>query len=347
MRVEDRLARALREEAGAVEVDVARLHAETLRRVAARPAPRRGSRVAVPVAAAVVVLALAAGVLALVQGLRGIDLPGPASNGPVDRGFSCAHRETLDLVHPVDDAFQPTLANGAAAFAREVRAPRHALTISGRTATLRLGNADGSLASRTRFTRAGNGPFRAVEAVLCTGAGGGILVPGEDLLRLGPHSSATPYPSSIVQGSSPVLVDDRSYYDVAGLVRHRSLWAAQCGRRVCLSSGQPDAFTTTSLRPDGRPHDLTSLVVPADQTVGRTLTLGLWAVYDRDETVTSVRVERRDGTDLPAVRLTGRGWTGRIHVVAAPPRQVVSVALDTVDGRTRRWARTSVPGYTG
>ncbi|MGZ4535664.1 MAG: hypothetical protein ACXVXE_08970, partial [Nocardioidaceae bacterium] len=125
---------------------------------------------------------------------------------------------------------------------------RYTLTTHGGTATYRLGNADGTLASVSRF-RSVDGQWRPVTATRCVGASGSALVPAPRLGTLGRHGF-TPWPTTAFFGRSTygaVLVDDRAHYDPAGLVRHLSVYAEPCGHDICLVSG------TGLLRDPSRP----------------------------------------------------------------------------------------------
>jgi hypothetical protein len=76
-----------------------------------------------------------------------------------------------------------------------------------------------------------------------------------------------------------VFIDDRSVYDYTGLVtRHRSIYVAPCGRRLCWVTGEPGSIVTDRLAPDRR-HDVIGLFFLADDMVGRTNPLEVSAYW--------------------------------------------------------------------
>ena len=344
MNIEERVARELQREADRVTVDVTALHAATRDRIEARdhvPAARRGR--ALPLLAAAVVLLVvvlgAGSALLLHPGTSSADHSATSPAGGVETTFSCEHRTTIDFTRPqTDDAFVPTLEDGPAVFARTVQAPRWSYAVDGDTATLRLGNADGSLASRTTFART-SGAFEPRKAELCSGVDGGIVDPGRGGVTLG-HRGADAYgPSGMVDDPDrAVLVDDRPYYDASGFRRHRSLWASPCGRALCLAAGRPRSYVAARVRLDsGHPavQDLTDVFLPPDDLVGKKQPLGLWVVYDPDRTVTDVYARDASGHRVvDARRVAGPGWTGPAYFVLAGKAQVVDVAVESPDGMT-------------
>src|SRR4029077_7246167 len=93
----------------------------------------------------------------------------------------------------------------------------------------------------------------------CAAEDCGILVPGDDPLRLGARETK-PYParSMIDNPATAVLVDDRSTYDVAGRGKHTTRWASQCGPRICLVGGTPNAMVLPEIKAGKPPGDITS-----------------------------------------------------------------------------------------
>jgi hypothetical protein len=346
MSAEETLARALHEEADRVDVDVAALHARTGERLTAdRRAPRPRSWPRVVLVAACVVLLLAAG-LAGTRLLLDGHLPGPgpgltAQRGDVATRFTCPRQVTVDAVgRQRDDSLLLDLRGGPAAAASSVEAPMYSYSRDGDTATLRLGNEDGSLASTATFHRSG-GQWVLDTTVKCAGIGGQVLVPGDDPLRLG-RRDQTPYPAArmVDHAERAVLVDDRDYYDVTGLVHHRSMWAVPCGKQLCMAAGNPSSLVLDDVPSgDGHPlvRDESSLFLPPDDLVGRPQPYGLWVVYDPGRRFDAVYARDPVGRRVAVgVRLEGRGWTGRAYAVLAPRRQVGDIAVETPTGLTTR-----------
>ena len=221
------------------------------------------------------------------------------------------------------------------------RAPRYDYDETGDRATLRFGNADGSLASAATFARTGDG-WDLVTTTKCAGEGGGILVPEADPLRLG-RRDFQPYPARRMteQPDRAVLVDDRGYYDVAGLVHHRTIWASPCDRGICLSAGRPDAHVIwTPDHPRGLvPEDLTSLMLPPDDSVGRPNPYTFWMVMDPDGSVLDVHGTSSRDIRTDAVRIEGPGWTGRLYLLLQRKDALDTVVVRTVSGSTSYPAR--------
>lgn len=334
MTVEERVSRALREQAETVDVDVARLHAATVRATRhRRPRPRRGAVVLL----LTTVVALAAAVLGAAMLIQGSRTEVPSDPVPdrtsVARAFTCPRQITVDDAgRRVDDSFLPSLRGGPAAAATEVGAPRYGYSEAGRTATLRLGNSDGSLASLSTFRRTGDG-WDLITTRKCAAADGGVQVPGAGNGRLGVHES-TPYPADdmVENPDQAVLIDDRSSYDVAGLVRHRSMWVSPCGRSLCLASGTPTAMLMDTVRADGLPRDVSSMLVDPDDSEGRPKPWGLWIVADPGRTVVGVHATTRAGREVEAVRHRGPRWSGQVYVVLARAETVATLTVQQVEG---------------
>ena len=341
MNIEERLTRALGDEAEQVDADVARMYAETMHRLA-EPRVRRTGELLWPLVVTVAVLALLVGSVAIIRhgGLRLIGPAGTSKVGGVSTSFTCGGQISVGDAagRKQDDSFLPSLDRGPQDAADAAGAPRYSYVENGDAATLRLGNADGSLASVSTFRRSSAG-WELVTTTKCAADDGGILVPGDRPLRLGTRET-TPYPAGswIRNPTSAVLVDDRSTYDVAGLARHRTMWASQCGRRICLVDGTPTGFVSTEVKAAKAPADITSLLLEPDSMVGRTPSLVLWVVYDADRSVPSVEMRLRDGTTRAAERISGPGWRGRAYLALGRPGEVQSVQV-----RHRGGATTTYP----
>lgn len=341
MSVEERLSRALHDEADTVDVDVQRLYVRTWARLDAGTPPRpRASRTWVPLLAVAAVLVVVAGGLALDRlgdAVRTIGPAGDSRRGEVASTFTCPRQVTVDDAgRRQDDSFLPSLERGAGAAADELGAPRYAYDETGDRATLRLGNADGSLASRARFARAG-GRWDLVTTTRCAGEDGGILVPEAQPLRLGGRD-ATPYPARGMtdQPGRAVLVDDRSYYDTAGLVHHRTMWASPCDEGICLSAGRPTSYISwTPDHPRGLvPEDVTAVLLPPDDAVGRPNPYVLWMVMDPDGSVLDVHGTCTRGIRTAAVRVAGEGWPGRLYLLLQRRDALDAVVVRTASGAT-------------
>lgn len=346
MNTEERLTRALHDEADRVDPDVGRMYAATLRRLA-KPRARRTGKLLWPLLGTVTVLVLVVGSVALLQhrGPKTVVPAGTSKEGGVATSFTCPGQITVDDAgRKLDDSFLPSIDvpphvhvsqdRVAQAAADEVGAPRYTYVENGDDATLRLGNADGSLASVSTFHRSA-GRWDLVTTTKCAAADGGILVPVDDPLRLGAHGTK-PYParSMIENPASAVLVDDRSSYDEAGLVKHRTIWASQCGPRICVVGGTPNSMVLPEIKAGQPPGDITSLLLDPNLMVGRTRSLVLWVVYDADRSVTSIVMRLRDGTTLPAKRISGPGWRGRAYFALGRPDEVQSVQVRHRGGTT-------------
>lgn len=340
MSVEERVARALRDEADRIDVDVVGLHAATRDRL--RPRPGNRLRSAPALAAAVAVALVLVGGVTFTTVLREVGvgvldaMTGTSEKGGVASDFTCPRTVTVDDAgRRSDDSFLPDIGAGPRHAADAEGAPRYEYSSSGDRAVLRLGNADGTLASTATFRRRGGG-WDLVTTTKCAGAHGSILVPERDPLRLG-RRAATPYPGREMVGAEAVLVDDRSYYDVAGLVHHRSMWAAPCNESLCLASGKPTSMVAGEAAPPRGKHtrvrDISSMFLPPDDMVGRKNPFRVWVVYDPARRDTGVWARSASGDRVAeAKRITGPGWRGQAFLLLAPAGAVTEVVVDTPDG---------------
>jgi hypothetical protein len=338
MTVEEHLRDALSAEADALDVDLLRLHAETWERSAPRSRARRGP--ALLVAACVLLVAGTAVTGALLTGLgpgRHADLvTDRPDRAHVDTSFTCADQRTWrfeDGRSVGDDGFVPDLTGGPAAMARSVGAPRYALDVDQDTATLRLGNTDGTLASRSDFARGPDG-WLPVRALTCQGDGSPLVEgPGGDADRLAvrpgtPGAADDPPLRAGDVGPDARLLDRRGYHDVSGLLHDRTVWAAPCGRRLCLQAGVRDARVTTEVPPGIPPTDATTVFLPPDDMVGIAPPYALVVVHDRDAAVTW-----RDtaGTEQDAQQIDGTWF------VLAPHDALAEVVVRPPGGEPRGW----------
>ena len=348
MSTEERLSAALHEQADGIDVDVARLHAATRSRLPRSRSPRHGVWLR-PAVAVVAVLAVVAGVAAVVRGgddPRGVAPAGTIKAGGVASAFTCPGQVVVDdKGREVDDSFLPSLARGPRAAADAAGAPRYSYVRQRDKATLRLGNADGSLASTSGFERVGDA-WELRTTTKCAGMDHGILVPVRDPLRLGARHT-DPYPSKgLTDGSDlAVMVDDREYYDVSGLVQHRTMWAYPCEKVFCVSAGRPDAKIIWTGEHPKRPvpEDLSQVFLPPDEATNMRNPYGFWAVYDPQGTVRDVRTSSSSGAGAAAVQVAGPDWPGRLYLLLQPWDEVDAIAVRTAAG-TKTYPKAGITG---
>lgn len=237
--IEDRLRQALAAEAEARDVDVHQMHAELTDRLV----PTHRGRRTVPVLAATASLALASGVAVGIAVVNPDDRQSvTAGETEVDAEFTCPAQEPVDLSGAQDEFLPDLLGRTPAQIAAEHDAPRWSFDEQGASATLRLGNDDGTLGSATTYALR-DGEWVMTSSVVCGNGSPGA--PTADELRLGEHG-VEPWPARGVldpgdRDVEPVFVDDRPVYDYSGLVtRHRSIYVAPCEQKMCFGIGQPD-----------------------------------------------------------------------------------------------------------
>lgn len=355
MRLEDRLGRALHEEAEAREVDVQRLYAETQSRLAHRRGRSTGTAVrrtgwSRPALVAAAVFAVAgAGWIApgLVEDVARWAGPAGTVEGGVEDTFSCPAQDNIEFgPGEDDDSFVPEFPDGAAdRFAHDTGAARYEFERDGESATLRLGNADGSLSSVSTLRLVGD-RWEPVQVVRCEGDDG-ILVPVADADRLGVHGGPAWDPAlrpDPERYPGTVVVDDRAYYDVAGVPRRRMIWVEPCGRRVCLTAGIETSHVSGAIRAGAfRPQDKTFSFLPPDDMVGRRSPYLLYAVYDRLDEVARVSWDSRAG-DITWVEPVARGgWQGQLFLVLAPYDEFGVLTVHPRDGEARNFTAEQIP----
>ena len=348
MRVEERLVRALHDEADARDVDVQDLYAATRDRLGATsPVRRRHGWVRPAVAAASVLTVAATGVAGMMLMFDGVPGGEPATEvAEVDDSFTCPAQQTIRFgPGNDDDSFLPALDRARRPAGDAAGAPRHEVVDEGRVTLLRLGNADGSLASVSTFRPDGDG-WRRVEATVCTNHTGNLVpVPGAD--RLGDHEGLGSSQDQFTAADFPagsVRVDDRASYDVAGLARRRSIWAEPCGRGVCLTAGaEKTTITTGRVRPDPfRPEDRTSQLADPDDTVGKESAYRLIAVYDREGELSRVSWDTKDGEVTWVQPVLGGGWRGQLFLVLAPTEELRVLTVHPKEGEGRNFTADQI-----
>ncbi len=307
--IESRLSRALGETAEARDVDVGRMRVELSDRLdATPPRTRRVLPVLAAAAAVVVITGTAVGLRAL--GDDDGDWAGDAGDGQVDTKFTCPAQVPVDL-SGAQDEFLPDLSDQRPVdVAEEYAAPRWRFDDEGDTARLLLGNADGSLGSITTYTR-GDGGWVMVESTVCGDGTPGV--PTADALQLGRHGGE-PWPAKGIldpaEGSArSVFIDDRAVYDYSGLVkRHRSIYVAPCGQRLCWVAGEPKSIVIDRLAPD-RMHEVTGVFYLPDDMVGRPSPLKVTAYWSPDGS----------GDQGSMTRFTDPSWGGGVLYVGVEP----------------------------
>lgn len=333
-RIEERLGRALSQEAQACDIDVHALLADTRERLPRRRSPRRTPLVLAGLAAATVAVA---GIGPGLDRLGGDDPV--ASDQRVDATFSCPVQQPVDL-SGAQDEFVPDLTERTPArVAEEYGAPRWRFEEDGTTARLLLGNADGTLGSLTTYTRSQDGAGWSMVASSACG-NGSPATPTSDALRLGLHGTEPHPPADALavgdRGLARVLVDDRSVYDYSGLVtRHRSLYVAPCGARFCWASGLPGSSITTQ-SPAGSGderaglRDLSNIFFLADDQVGRDQPFVFLAIPD--QTGASSFEITTDTATFSGVRLRDPSWGDRALWVVLVPFAEQTVRADLSAG---------------
>ncbi len=328
-RIEDRLRKALTDEGDARSVDVLRMRGELTDRLGGRPRRRR----VLPMVAAAVLLAGGAAV-----GVQTLDdgdgKPDTASSGEVDSEFSCPETRSVDL-SGAQDEFLPDLSGWTpAGVAKEYDAPQWEFVEDGDTARLRLGNADGTLGSETRYERRG-GEWQMLAATAC--GNGTPAAPTSGALRLGAHVER-PWPADGLlsvgtRGVAPVLVDDRPVYDYSGLTTsHRAIYLAPCGLRLCFAVGEPDGVILPKLRTfTGRDAGILGSMChffEPDDLVGRSSPYVLLVAWDALGQTTDLTVAGPGGT-YDGVAFTDESWGPQqvwLALVPAPPEGVKLLA---------------------
>lgn len=281
-----------------------------------------------------------------VDGSRGGDLPvGPedgrqrvteATNGTVADVFTCPSTIPYDF-GAGDSALESAALDGPRAFADAMGAARFELVGGPQATVLRLGNEDGSLASLNTMHRTEQS-WVLDDMTACDGRDN-MLVPAPNHGELGVHGSE-PWPSEEVLGGRPqaVLVDDRAYYNAAGVVRHRSLYAFRCGEDVCFAASDGTDVTAEFVRGDTVPKDLTPVFLPDHPLQDQPPPYSFLAVYDPDEQVTRVAWEPSRGGMLTWVDPMDDGaWPGNLFLVLAPHDPDGTVLVYPRDGGVRAY----------
>ena len=334
MSANDDLRAAFDEAAAEHDVDVTAMYVATRLRLSEARADRSHKRetartVLLAAAAVVVVTGIAVGSPTIADRLFADETTSPA--GEVDNGFTCPVQATTDFATSRDDSFLPELSGDGVPVWEEQAPALHAVEQSGSTALLRVGNADGTLASITTFERRGAG-YRRVSVTKCvneqpTGAEPPPLV-GNDL----PETSSLLRPRDVAPDA--VVIADRLTYDVAGLVKRIRILAYECDDRLCLEAGSRGGTVLRSRLPSTlRPVDLTQLLADPDDVVGVEPAQRLVAVHDRDGALAEVSWRDRAGGRTVVTPITVTGRSGRLFLVLAPTEALASVSIVDATGQ--------------
>ncbi|MEU8226223.1 hypothetical protein [Kribbella sp. NPDC048915] len=254
---ERRLTRELDRAAAAKTVDLDQLWEQVQERTGTGARSRR--RLAPYLAAAAVALVLVVTAALLADGNRTsgpVTTPdvSPTQQGPrqaVIGGWACRYQRTIEpgtnsvTGRPVRAVLDPSTAP-AEAVAYGV--PQYQFSFTATTGTLDYGDASGRRIARTELTRTATG-WLVGRRTVCSGPAGR---PSPSPVALGRH---TPEPLPLdpkaaqVKAnppvSDPILLDDRTYYDAAGMLRHRSLYvfATEDGYEFASMPGDSSSLT--------------------------------------------------------------------------------------------------------
>ncbi|TCC31450.1 hypothetical protein [Kribbella sindirgiensis] len=235
---ERRLSRELDRAAAARTVDLDELWEQ----VQARTARKRRRSLAPYLAAAAVGVVVVVTATLLASGSEG---PGPVTTpdvtpqqkttpGPrpaVIGGWGCLNQRTIEpgtnsvTGKPVRAVLDPSTAPPEAV---AYGVPQYQFTFGATSGTLDYADAAGHRIARTELTRTDTG-WLVGSRTVCSGPAGRL---SPNPVELGRYTES-PLPldpkSAQVQANppigEPILVDDRTYYDAAGMLRHRSLYA--------------------------------------------------------------------------------------------------------------------------
>ena len=346
MTVEDVLTRALNAEAEARDIDLPALHRDVLGRLPDRPRRQRWPLVAV---AAGGVLVAGTAVTALLMSGNDSTIQGADEWGR-RHGVHLPPGERHRLRHDQGRRFpaRPVRWAESAEVARLEHAPTFEFIPAGDTATLRLGNADGSLGAsrRTRWWAApgrcaplGSARAQATFRSLLSEPRCSWVSTGRSPGRPSASTSAAACRrASWTTGRTTTWPGHRGPSEHVRRARRRGGW--------CWVSGEPDAYLLPDRIPpsatSGQPHDVSSLLVNPDMMVGRENPYGVWA-YDVDGPGDFSAV-LSDGTVVPAKEVTQPEWGGRrVLVVLALRAQVVTLQFTDAGGEVTTWE----PGRAG
>lgn len=368
-RIEERLTEALGSEAERVEVDTDRMwSALRTRTVDARPEPSterspRGRGLVPYLAAAAVVAVLVPIGVALADSddpngggdpAATTETPLPTKKpkpvgGPVASSigaWACPHQTVLSMGadsitgKPLRVVLDPTEVPEEAT---QYAVPRYRFTLGKTTGSLEYGDPAGRRVSRTELTKGAAG-WQVGKRTVCSSANGRPS-PAPD--TLGRHTKIpvafdrnSPQLKALPATGQPLLLDDRTYYDAAGLLRQTTLYAYpvkngyQFARFPADDWGyRSDVIPEAQISGDsGSPSSSgTSKVTPfADYTrnIG-----GAFTYLTKDPDVTGLKLTHPSkGTTGPTQHFTFSG--GRTLYTAVPTSFVDGDTLVTVQRRS-------------
>lgn len=336
---EELLRAAFEREGAAHDVDVVGLYAATRARVSpgASPAsePVWGAAWGGWLVAAGVVLAASVAGFAVAFAPTTTDgnvAEEPSSAGRVDQTFSCPVQGTTDFGSDDDESFLPELSPDGLPSGEASGAPLHEVVVREDRATLRLGNADGTLASSTTFARTADG-YRRLSVTKCTNEPTTDAA-SEPLVSQGLRSTPSDLRSQDVAPSA-VLVADRLTYDVSGLEKRITAYAYPCGVRVCIDAGSRNGTISMATLPKTpAPEDLTALLADPDDVVGIEPTQRLIAVHDREDNVNEVSWSDTSGTSTIVPVVQGGTWQGGLYLLLVPSETFDALQIQSTDGAT-------------
>jgi hypothetical protein len=82
------------------------------------------------------------------------------------------------------------------------------------------------------------------------------------------------------------------------------------------------------------PEDVTTVLLPPDDSVGRPNPYAFWVVMDPDGAVLDVHGTSSRETRTDAVRVAGPGWTGRLFLLLQRKDALDTVVVRTASGST-------------
>jgi hypothetical protein len=87
------------------------------------------------------------------------------------------------------------------------------------------------------------------------------------------------------------------------------------------------------------PEDVTTALLPPDDSVGRPNPYTFWAVMDPDGSVLDVHGTSSSDIRTDAVRIEGPGWKGRLYLLLQRKDALDTVVVRTAGGSTSHPAR--------
>ncbi|WP_350274579.1 hypothetical protein [Kribbella sp. HUAS MG21] len=227
--------------------------------------------------------------------------------------------------------------------------PLYEFTLNGKSGTLDYADAAGRRIARTELTRTTTGWLVGGRTV-CSGPGGR---PSPDPVALGRHTSS-PLPldpqSAQVKATPPVgdpiLLDDRTYYDAAGMLRHRTLYvfATKGGYEYASMPGEEGSYAIGGQREDTIGGTVLSPAVGTDTTYifGADDNLGMVLSYLTKQRAVEGLTSRDSATDAAGVSQHFAFPGGRtLHTVVPAPaadgNTYVTVRRTTGDDPPRRF----------